>query len=353
MAINLYQTQFMLPVVQQILPRHTFLRDRYFKDGTIFPTLDVLCEYKDGEKKIAPFISPRMNGITSYRDGYKTLRYTPAMVGEKRTLTIDDLNQKGFGEDLFSNKTPAQRQAEILARDLLEMTDHIIGTEEEMAAQCILYNAIVEKVYHGEIGGSDYTEWEISYFEGDSNPAQYTPAAVWDETSKDILKDLYVMAHMLLEKGLPATDFVCAPDVAQVMVQNETIQKFLDNRRYELGRVEPRGLPTGVTYICTLNAYGVSLDVFSYAEQYQAVDGTMKSYIPDGYGFVSAPGAGEAIYGAVSQLEQETGLFATYAQKRVPKYIADAKNNVRTIQLVSKPLLKPLQMNPWISAKLL
>lgn len=353
MAINLYQTQFMLPVVQQILPRHTFLRDRYFRDGTVFPTEDVLCEYKDGDKKIAPFISPRMDGVTSYRDGYRTYRYTPAMIGEKRTLTIDDLNRKGFGEGLFSNITPAQRQAQILSQDLRDMTDHIIGTEEEMAAQCILNNAITEKVYHGEIGSNDYTEWEISYFEGDSNPAQFTPAAVWSETSKDILKDLKAMADMLLAKGLPVTDFVCAPDVAEIMVNNETIQKFLDNRRYELGRVEPKELPSGVAYICTLNAYGVSLDVFSYAEQYEDVDGTTKQYMPAGYGFVSAPGAGEAIYGAISQLEQETGIFATYAQKRVPKYIADAKNNVRTIQLTSRPLLKPLQMNPWISAKLL
>lgn len=351
--INIYQTQFMLPVVRAILPRKTFLSSRYFTPGVIFPTDDVLCEYKDGNKKIAPFISPRVGGVTSYRDGYRTMRFTPAMVGEKRVLSIDDLNKKGFGENLFSNMTPAQRQAQILSQDLAEMTEHIIGTEEEMAAQCILNNAITEKVYHGEIGSEDYTNWEISYFEGGSNPASYTPSAVWSTTSDKILDDLYAMAQMLLEKGLPCTDFVCAPDVANVMIKNETIQKFLDNKRYELGRVAPEVQQTGATYICTLNAYGVSLDVYSYPEQYEDENGVMKSYIPSGYGFVSAPGAGEVIYGAVTQLEQDTNAFATYAEKRVPKFIADPKNEVRTIQLVSRPLFKPVRMNPWISAKLL
>jgi hypothetical protein len=109
----------MLAAIQAMPTHRTFLRDRYFPTTApvngvsedIFPGEEVLVEYRNGSKKIAPCVMPRKGGITIEREGYKTFSYVPPFIAPQRPLTIDDLNKKGFGEQLFQNVTPQQRQA--------------------------------------------------------------------------------------------------------------------------------------------------------------------------------------------------------------------------------------------------
>ena len=81
----IYRSLTMIAAIQQMTPHHTFLRDRYFPTGAgdIFPTEEVLIDYKDGNKKIAPVVAPRKGGITVLRDGYTTKRYEPPFKGFK------------------------------------------------------------------------------------------------------------------------------------------------------------------------------------------------------------------------------------------------------------------------------
>ena len=61
MPFNFYDTHTLLMAVQQLVPAATFLRDRYFPTNDasdIFATEDVLVEYRDGTRKLAPFVAP-------------------------------------------------------------------------------------------------------------------------------------------------------------------------------------------------------------------------------------------------------------------------------------------------------
>lgn len=61
MPFNFYDTHTLLMAVQQLTPAATFLRDRYFPTNDasdIFATDDVLVEFRDGSKKLAPFVAP-------------------------------------------------------------------------------------------------------------------------------------------------------------------------------------------------------------------------------------------------------------------------------------------------------
>ena len=352
MAIDIYTPQFMLAAVQQIIPRPTFLKDRYFPDGATFATEKVLADYKDGNNKIAPYVFPRMGGITMEREGYETMELAPPMTGEKTTLTADDLKKRNFGEALFSGMAPADRQAKFMVDDLKEMTDRIKGRWEEMAASCLLNNAIIGKIYADKLGGEKFKEIEVKYYQGE-NDAIYTPAHTWDQAEANIIDDLYNMAQMLAARGLPAVDFVCAPNVAAQIRKNQEIRELLDVRRAEYGGLKPEQLSNGATLIGVLNADGFMLNIIAYAAEYTDETGQKAKYIKDGYGVVTAPGAGEAIYGAVTQIEQGSSEFVTREGMLIPKYLADPKDDIRTLQLVSRPLLKPKQKSPWIAAQLL
>ena len=145
MPFNIFDTHHLLMAVEQLTPAPSFLLNRYFptNDATdIFATDDVLAEYKDGSKKLAPFVAPRKGGVTMLRNGYTMERYTPPFVAPRRALTIDDLNKRGFGEALYSQLTPAQRQQVLLMKDASELGDFITRREEAMAAEVMLTGGV-------------------------------------------------------------------------------------------------------------------------------------------------------------------------------------------------------------------
>lgn len=357
MAFNFYDTHHLLASVQQLPPLHTFLLDRYFPTNAardIFTTNDVLVEYKKGSKKAAPFVAPRKGGITILRDGYTMKRVTPSYIAPKRTLTIDDLNKRGFGEALYSNLTPEQRQGVIMLGDLDELRDMNMRRKEAMAAEVIFTNGCIMDEYVDDF--NNFEEKEVRFYDGEANPAVYTPAGTWDTTEekgKQMINDMAAMIKMLTSRGLPATEFLFAPDVADVFQNNEWILKLLDIRNLNIGGIDPETLPSGVSKIARLNIKGRMVDILSYEDTYEEIDGTQHQFIPAGMIAVGAPAAGRTIYGAISQVEQSDGEFHTYPGVDVPKYISDAKTNKREVQLSSAPLCMPNNENAFISAKVL
>lgn len=354
---NIFDTHHLLASVEQLPPLHTFLLDRYFPTNAasdVFATTDVLVEYKKGSKKASPFVAPRKGGITILRDGYSMKRFTPAHIAPKRSLTIDDLSQRGFGEALYSQLTPEQRQGVIMLADLNELRDMNARRKEAMAAEVIFTNGCIMNEYVDDLG--TYEEKEVRFYDGESNPSVYTPAAAWDtteESGKKIINDLAAMISMLTSRGLPATEALVAPDVADVILNNAYIQKLLDIRNYNIGGVDPATLPAGAAKIARLNIKGRMIDILSYEDTYTELDGTVKSFIPAGKVAVGAPAAGRTLYGAINQVEQSDGQFHTYRGADVPKYISDATHNVREVMLSTAPLCIPNNESPFIVADVL
>jgi len=350
MPFNFYETHTLLMAVERLTPANSFLRDRYFPTNVasdVFATDDVLVEYKDGSKKLAPFVAPRKGGVTILRSGYTMERYTPPFVAPKRALSYDDLSKRGFGEALFSQLTPAQRQQTLILKDADELGEFITRREELMAAETLLTNGCIMKHIADDANVDD--EMEIRFYTGEQNPAHFTPEIGWNDPDANIIGDLGVMIRLLTSKGLRATELVCSPDVADAIINNNGIKEMLNNRRYEIGNVEPEALAPGAAIVAKLNIGGRIISVISYDETYTDDDGNDKQYIPSGKCILTAPACGRTLYGAVTQVEQADGEFHTYAGKRVPKYLSSAEGNTRSLTISSRPLLIPNHKNPFIA----
>ena len=357
MPYNYYETHTLLASVQGLAPLHSFLLDRYFPTNAatdVFTTNDVLVEYRKGSKKAAPFVAPRKGGIAVLREGYTMKRFTPSYIAPKRTLTIDDLNKRGFGEALYANFTPEQRQGVLILGDLDELRAMNVRRKEAMAAEVIFTNACKMDEYVDDF--NNFEEKEVRYYDGEENPAVYTPAATFDTSEasgKQFLTDVANMGYMLTSRGLPFTEVLVAPDVADVMLNNEWLRKLLDTQNYNIGGVDPALLPAGAAKIARLNIKGRMIDFITYEDTYEDIDGTVKQFIPEGMIAAGAPAAGRTVYGAVSQVEQADGEFHTYAGENVPKYISKAETNTREVQLSSAPLCIPNNESAFISAKVI
>lgn len=347
--LDLTKTYTLLAAYEAIPQVPSFLKDRYFPTNSmtdIFNTDEVLIDYKDQGKKAAAFVLPTVGGVVIEREGFTTDRFTPPLIAPQRTLTIDDLKKRGFGEAIFSGVSPAERKTLITLRDLQELDKMTTRREEIMAAETMINSKCVMKQWNG----SDYnTDKTIQFYTEGVNPYQYTPTAGWDTETGNILGDLNAMVRMLVDKGLPAEELVMAGDVADAIINNAKMQELLHNNRMNLGSIAPLELPEGAAHIGTLNVFGKMIKLIAYTETYDD-DGTIKPYMPDGTIVLTAPGAGRGLYGAITQLEYD-GEFYTYPGRRVPKYLPDAKTNTRTLTLSSAPLLIPKNKGAWISAK--
>lgn len=347
MPFNFYQTHTLLMAVEQITPAPSFLRDRYFPTNNatdLFATDDVLCEYRDGNRKLAPFVAPRKGGVAIMRDGSTMKRFTPPFIAPKRSLTIDDLNKRSFGEALYSQLTPEQRQQQLVLRDAADLGDLITRREEYMAAQVMLNGGCVMKHIADDPTTAD--ELEVRFYDGNRNPYQYTPTTLWNATGATIIKDLKAVIALMVQKGVRVADLVCSPDVAEAIANDPAIVDMMDKRHIDIGEISARLIDAtkypSASVEAVLNVGGRTINVISYGETYEADGtGTDTLFIPSGKAVLAAPAAGRIIYGAVSQVEQSDGEFHTYTGRRVPKYLASAEGNTRSLTITSCPLAMP------------
>lgn len=137
------------------------------------------------------------------------------------------------------------------------------------------------------------------------------------------------------------------------MLQDPTIQKYLDNRSIMLGTIEPMNLPEGACCFAVLNVDGHMVKLITDDETYEDESGQIVPYLPAGTVIMTAPAAGRGLYGAVTQIEQDDGEFHTYTGRRVPKYVSSAEGNSRTLTISSRPLMIPNNKNPFIVADVL
>jgi hypothetical protein len=349
--MDIYSTYYMLSALVEMPPEHTFFKNRYFptnQNMDIFGTAKVIADYKSGDQKMAPFVVPRIGPVPVGRSGYSTYELNPANISVSRTLTLDDLKNRGFGESLMSDKTPEDRSKAMLLEDLHELSARISRTEEYMACKTMLDNGITLEHRTDKEGVSEVVE--AHFYDGADNPAQYTHAGAWTHSTDagvgSFYEDIRAMAKMLTKRGLPATDLIVAQDVGDFLLSDSWILRMLDNRRADLGNIAPTELTPYVTNLGAFVFGGRKLNILISDGQYESEDGASSDYIPSGSAIVTAPGAGRGLYGAVSQVEPDRE-YHTYASTRVPKYIVDEKHDTKQVSVTCRPLMVPNNASPW------
>lgn len=327
----------------------TFLQDRYFKDGRNFATEEVLVEYKKGIQRLAPFVSPEINGKIVKREGYSAKAYKPALIAPKRSMTIDTLKRKGFGEAYYNQLTPQERAVKLAGEDLQEMREMIINRKEAMCAEVLQTNALIMNHYNDN---NKLTETkEIAYYNGTSNPATYTPTTPWGQADANIFDDIDAIGTIMTDEGIPAIDVIMGTNAANAFWNDAKIREALDNRRIEIGELKPGRIGNDAYLMATLNIYGCDFNFIHYKGSYVDETGKRQKYIDPDNIVVTAPDCGEINYGAISQIDFGNSDFTTYVEKEVPLY--EVKDQTRSLILRSAPLVQPKAQNAFYVSKVI
>ena len=354
--MNLYDTYFMLGVVEELPLEHTFFRNRYFptnSESDIFGTSRVLADFREGSQKRAPFVLPRIGSIPGTRDGFSTADLEPANISISMPLTLDQLQNRGFGEALMSTKTPAERAQGLLMHDLADLSARISRTEELLAVKTILDNGCVMK--HRTDRADVYENIGVHFYAGANNPADFSPSTGWSHsadasTPGNWYDDICAMIQSMTRSGRPATEIVVSQDVGDFLMMDPWVLAMLDNRRAEMGRIAPTELDPFTYQIGSFNFRGRVLPILVNSGSYEDENGNDTPFLPDETVIVISPNCGRGLYGAVTQMEND-GEFHTYAGMRVPQHIFTVRPPAKETQLTARPLFVPNRPNPWRVAK--
>ncbi|MCM1439164.1 MAG: major capsid protein [Roseburia sp.] len=353
-VLNLFDTYVLQAIVEEIVATPTFFKDRYFptEDGDIFAADKVLAEYKRGDRKMAPIVSPRAGDIPMDRMGYEVSEYQPAFIAPSRVLTMDDLKKRGFGEALYANSTPAQRAARLILQDQTDLDKAIRRREEWMCAETMVNNACTMQEYL-----DDTTKGQklyVKFFNGSSDHI-FTTSKKWDAaniTYMDVRSDVRAMCKELTHRSLPAVDLVMGVDVADALLAIKELRELLDkNSGISVGSImEELSAYEGVSFMGRLNFGGYNLNLISVDETYVDDSGNDTPYFPATAVMVTAPRCGRLKYGQITQIDYGSSDPATHTGIRIPKLVVDQDKDIRKLRLGARPLAVPSNYCPYIVA---
>lgn len=354
--MDIYDTLYMLAVVNELHPEPTFFKRRYFPTDLeldVFNTSKVLIDYKDNNRQAAPFVLPRIGALPVGREGFSTYEIEPANIAISKPLTVDHLKKRGFGEIFFSKKTPEERARRLLVEDLADLSARISRREEWLSCQTMIGNGCTMR--HKTDDPEIYEDVHVQFYDGEDNPALFTPGSAWTHSSNKHTPgnwywDVAAMIHMLTRRGRPAVDLLVSNDVGQFLMEDPWVYAMMDNRRAEYGAINPTELTPYVTSLGVFNFSGRKLNIFVNDGTFEEEDGTETPFLTEGTAIVTAPDCGKGLYGAVTQMEQD-GEFHTYAGMRVPQKIFTMRPPVKEAQLTCCPLYVPKTTSPWTTAK--
>ncbi len=346
--INIYTPRYLAEVVRQAPPVHTFFRDKFFTNVKTFSTERVDIDLVKGDRRMAAFVHPRIGGKALKSEGYQTESYKPPLINPYDITTADQLMTRLPGEDIYSGMTPAQRAAQKLVEEYNRLNDATTRREEWMAVQAIVTGEI-------PVVGEGVNE-TIDF--GFSNKVELTDDSRWGQANAAILDNLEDWTDQVLISGFANVDMaIMGKDALKAFLADENVYKMLDNRRINIGEINPRDLPNGVKYYGHLNR--PSLDIYGYGEVYyddwtDPENPETKPLIPTNAVILTPSNPQYMLaYGACTYIEDASQQWVTAQTARLLRSFVEHHPDRRMVELQSHPLPIPDKVDSWLVATVL
>lgn len=340
MTISLFQTRRMLRMLEQMKPPRTFLLDTFFPAVETSSSEHVDIDIMKGKRRLAPFVNPRHAGKVVERIGFTTRSYKPPYIKPKMEFNPANLPDRQPGTTVYDEAGSAMdRAATCLARDLREMQEMTTRREEWMASQALNGGVITVT---GE-GISDTIDFQMAA----NHKVTLTSTDKWTDAASNPLADFRAWQRRCAQdSGVLPNVAVLGSDVVDAFLANDEVKDQLDTRRADIGMVDVRQLPNGVTYLGSL--FGGGLDIFGYDEWYISdADGLEYPMVPANKVFLGSTNARTARhYGMIRDLKNGDARVRWF-----PKSWEEEDPSARWVMLQSAPLVVPHQIDAFLMAQ--
>lgn len=332
-----YTTREMVEAIEVTPPVRNFLTRTFFPSENTHRTEKVEFDVKKGKRIMAPFVSPRIGGKVITRNGFHTHEFTTPRLAPERVLTVDEISKRGLGENVYSKKTPSEREDDLLAEDYKDLDESIQRRVEWMCRQ-ILFEGKLDVV--DEEAGVGF---QVDY--GFENIIALASDRYWSLSTVNPMPLIKERRRKIIQDtGKAPNVMIFASDLIEVFMNNPFIREAMDIRHLQNIEIKPRIVDDALTYYGKIAELG--LEIYAYEEFFLNDDGDEEGIIPSGACLMAhSEGEGSIEYGLITQLED--GKFQSYEAKQVPKIFCNNNSDVKMFRLTSRPLPRPVDVEGW------
>lgn len=296
----------------------------------------------DDDRRLAPFVSPMVQGRVMRDKGYTTKAFKPAYVKPKHAVRPDKALHRRAGEGIAGTLTPAQRFDAATAANMVSQRGMCERRFDWMGAQAIAYGAVT-------VVGEDYPEQYVDFGRSSLLTDILTGSARWGESAADPLGDIRSLRQQAFTLGgYPVNDLIFGPDAWARFAADTDVKDLLSNQKRGSTSdfnhpVMNDGRPYAYEGSIGNSALGSGGEIrlWTYANFYEeTLGGTRVQYIhEDDVVGVGNP-QGVQAFGAI--LDADAGLVA---MRMFPKMWKNPDPSVVYTMTQSAPLMVPMNPN--------
>ena len=335
---DLYSTDVLLGVLEDLAVPKSALLDRYFPSVQTDQSEEIHFDLIDGAKKLAPFVSPVLEGRVMQQRGYTTKTFKPAYVKPKTPLDPNRPLKRFLGERIAGGEMSASdREMAILAMEQESHIQLIRNRLEWMAAQILLTGAVT-------ISGDGYQTVSVDYGRHADHTVTLAGGDRWSETTATPLDDLQDWATNVAKNGGgEAIDVIMEPSAWKDFRAHAAVVGKLDYRsargdEINLGAMRERGL----SFKGTIDGF----NIFVYQDWYETDAGVVTPFIAAGTVIMASQDIdGVQAFGAIQ--DPAAGYVAV---PYYPKSWIQDDPGQRFLMTQSAPLVVPLRPNGSVAA---
>lgn len=331
--MDAFSTTELIAIREETAQDTQFLLNAFFLEEHLSETESISFDLISKSRKLAPFVSPCVEGRVRRRDGFKTQSVKPAYVKPKSVLKPCGSKKRKVGEQINGELSPQQRLDDQVTDELMEHEAEIQRREEWMAA-----NALWQGKY--TLSGEDYPEQEIDF---GRDASMNVGPLVWDAAAHPF-EDLEAMSSLVLDKVGAAGNVVVMGKTAWNILHKHDETRDLHNLR--------NGVNSGLNLtpeVAALNLFkGVigGFEFWVYDGSYEDDSGTTQKFIPDNAVMVINIAAlqGLRCYGLIEDFENLEPAV------RFPKQWMQKDPSGMCLLTQSAPLIVPVGVNAVATA---
>lgn len=345
--MNIYDTNVLIQVVPNLMTSQNWLLDKFFPNITESDTEEVSIDVDVGLRRLAPFVSPLVEGKLVESRKLQTNSFKPAYIKDKRAPDLRKPIRRQIGERIGGQYSAAEREMLNLQFELTDQIDMINRRLEWMAASALQTGTVT-------VTGEGYETQVVDFGRSSDLTIALSGADKWPETveaGKTNTKpsaDIEDWAQrMLKESGAVATDIVFTTKSWKAFRLDTSVK----DSAITFPALSPFGnqinpgaqIKTGAVYKGRWGNY----DLWVYNDWFiDPLDGKEKPMIADGSVIMSgADLMGTRAFGAIIDPAFNYGPMA-YA----PKSWLQHDPAQRFIMVQSAPLVIPSRVNASLCA---
>jgi hypothetical protein len=341
MTIGIYDTATLIEVVSNLKRPQNWLLNTFFPNVITFDTEEVDIDVDIGLRRMAPFVSPLMEGKIVESRRYQTNRFKPAYVKPKTALDVRKPLKRMIGERIGGGGlTPAEREMANLQAEMQEHVDQIDRRLEWMASTALVNGTVT-------ITGEGYPTVVVDFGRDSTLTVALSGASRWGQSGIVPSDNVTTWCTTVLQKsGAIVTDAVFTPASWAKWKLDDAVKNsaIIYSNLNPNGNVVDPG--TQVQLGAMLMGRWGQLNLWLYNDWYIDDAGAEQPMIPDGTVILASRQLqGTQAFGAI--LDPEIGYMPMmYA----PKSWVTKDPAQRLVMTQSAPIVIPSRANAALAA---